>query len=86
MLHIFVKYIVEEFIEKEWDEDKRKREQVMKLSNIEIYNMEYIENYICEYSYYYYQIGRNKTHLTIFFHNLSYHININIEKKNMKNG
>ena len=67
MLNIFVKYIEEEFVGNQWDENKRKRECVKKLSNIEICNMEYIENYICEYSYYYYQIDRNKIHLTIFF-------------------
>lgn len=52
-----------------------------KLNNIEICNIEYIKNYICEYSYYFYKLGNNKNKLVMFFHKLPYSININIEEK-----
>ena len=45
--------------------------------------MRYLENYIAEFSQYYYKIGHNETNLGIFYDKLSYHINSIINEKYM---
>ena len=45
--------------------------------------MRYLENYIAEFSQYYYKIGHNETNLGMFYDKLSYPINSIINEKYM---
>ena len=45
--------------------------------------MRYLENYITEFSQYYYKIGHNETNLGMFYDKLSYPINSIINEKYM---
>jgi len=54
-----------------------------KINNIELWDMRYLENYIAEFSQYYYKIGHNETNLGMFYDKLPYPINSIINKKYM---
>ena len=43
--------------------------------------MRYLENYIAEFSQYYYKVGHNETNLGMFYDKLSYPINSIINDK-----
>ena len=54
-----------------------------KINNIELWDMRYLENYIAEFSQYYYKIGHNETNLGMFYDKLPYPINSIINEKYM---
>ena len=75
------KEIETEFIGAKLESEEKAREWQKKINNIELWNMRYLENYIAEFSHYYYEIGHNETNLGIFFNKLPYPINFIINKK-----
>jgi len=70
-----------EFIGAKLDSKGEVREWQRKINNIKLWDMRYLENYIAEFSQYYYKIGHNKTNLGIFYDKLSCPINSIINEK-----
>ena len=52
-----------------------------KYNNTELLDMRYLENYIAEFSLYYYKIGHNDPNFGTFYGRLPYPINFIINKK-----
>ena len=77
------KEIETEFIGAKPDSEEKVREWQRKINNIELWDMRYLENYIAEFSQYYYKIGHNETNLVMFYDKLPYPINSIINKKYM---
>ena len=61
-----------EFIGAKIDSEEKAREWQRKINNIEFWDMRYLENYIAEFSQYYYKIRHNETNLGMFYDKLSY--------------
>ena len=64
-----------EFIGSKLDSEEKTREWQRKINNIEIWDMRFLENYIAEFSQYYYKIGHNDINLGMFYDKLPYPIN-----------
>ena len=75
------KEIETEFIKAKLNFEEKVREQQRKINNIELQDMRYLENYIAEFSQYYYKVRHNENNLSIFYDKLSYLINSIINKK-----
>ena len=61
------KKIKTKFIETKLHSEEKAREWQRKINNIELWDMRYLENYIIEFSQYYYKIKQNETNLRIFY-------------------
>ena len=64
-----------EFIGSKLDSEEKTRDWQRKINNIEIQEMRFLENYITEFSQYYYKIGHNDINLGMFYDKLPYPIN-----------
>ena len=67
MFRSLCKEIETEFIGARVDSEEKAREWQRKINNIELWDMRHLENYIAEFSQYYYKIGYNKTNLGMFY-------------------
>ena len=65
------------------DSKEKTREWQRKINNIEIWDMRFLENYIIEFSQYYYKIGHNDINFGMFYDKLPYPINSIINEKYM---
>ena len=83
MFRSLCKEIETEFIGTKVDSEEKAREWQRKINNIELWDMRYLENYIAEFSQYYYKIRHNETNLGMFYDKLSYPINSIINEKYM---
>ena len=81
MFRNLCKEIETEFIGAKLDSEEKAREWQRKINNIELWDMRYLENYIAEFSQYYYKIGHNETNLGMFYDKLPYPINSIINEK-----
>jgi len=70
-----------EFIGSKLDSEEKAREWQRKINNIEIWDMLFLENYITEFSQYYYKIRHNDINLGMFYDKLPYPINSIINEK-----
>ena len=71
MFRNLCKEIETKFIGAKIDSEEKAREWQRKINNIELWDIRYLENYIAEFSQYYYKIGHNQTNLgmsMIIFH------------------
>ena len=75
MFRSLCKEIETEFIGAKINFEEKAREWQRKINNIELWDMTYLENYIAEFSQYYYKIGHNETNLGMFYDKLPYPIN-----------
>ena len=80
MFRNLCKEIEIEFIETKLDSEEKAREWQRKINNIELWDIRYLENYIAEFSQYYYKIGHNETNFGMFYDKLSYPINSTINE------
>jgi len=69
-----------EFIEFKLDSEEKTREWQRKINNIEIWDMTFLENYIVEFSQYYYKIEHNDINLSMFYDKFAYPINLSSMK------
>ena len=69
------KEIETKFINAKLDSEEKAKEWQRKISNIEIWDMIYLKNYIAEFSEYYYEIGHNDTNVSMFYDKIPYPIN-----------
>jgi len=81
MFRKLCKEIEIEFIDSKLDSEEKTREWQRKINNIEIWDMRFLENYIAEFSQYYYKIGHNDINLGMFYDKLPYPINSIINEK-----
>ena len=81
MFRKICKEIEIEFIGSKLDSEEKTREWQRKINNIEIWDMRFLENYIAEFSQYYYKIGHNDINLGMFYDKLPYPINSIINEK-----
>ena len=80
MFRSLYKEIDTEFVGAKIDYKEKAWEWQRKINNIEIWDMRYLQNYITEFSQYYYKIGHNETNLGKFYDKLPYPINLINEK------
>ena len=81
MFRSLCKGIETEFIGAKLDSKEKAREWQRNINNIELWDMRYLENYIAEFSQYYYKIWHNETNLGMFYDKFSYLINSIINEK-----
>jgi len=72
-----------EIIGSKLDSEEKTRERQRKVNNIKIWDTRFLENYIAEFSQYYYKIGHNDINLGMFYDKLPYPINSIINEKYM---
>jgi len=83
MFRNLYKEIETKFIGAKLDSKEKEIEWQRKINNIELWDMRYLENYIAEFSHYYYKIGHNETNPEMFYDKLTYPINFIINEKYM---
>jgi len=83
MFRSLCKEIETAFIRVKIDSEEKAREWQRKIKNTEIWDVRYLENYIAEFSQYYYKIGHNETNLGMFYDKLTYPINSIVNEKYM---
>ena len=83
MFRRLCKEIEIEFIGAKLDSEEKVREWQRKINNIELWDMRYLENYIAEFSQYYYKIWHNEINVGMFYDKLPYPINSIINEKYM---
>jgi len=83
MFRSLCREIETEFIGAKIDSEENPWEWQGKINNIELWDMRHLENYIAEFSQYYYKIGHNETNLSMFYDKLPCPINSIITEKYM---